>query len=119
MLSVLLQSLGCRGTIQTCGRHHQRKLHRSACLFEKRKATLPIESGQIAQDAQAGYARDYCNKRQPMAFSEVKECCKGHHSLAERVADQKLQGIGETTSLAMGEGKSRIRTCVPTQKVIT
>ena len=33
-----------------------------------------IVAAQVAQDAQAGYACDYCSKRQPMAFQEVKQC---------------------------------------------
>ena len=49
-----------------------------------------IEAAQVAQDAQAGYACDYCNKRQPMAFNEVKECCKGHQDLTERVGDRSV-----------------------------
>eukprot|EP00973_Karenia_brevis_P070773 9837469-Karenia_brevis.AAC.1 len=40
-----------------------------------------VRAAQIAQDAQAGYACDYCTKRPPMAFNEVKECCKGHQDL--------------------------------------
>ena len=32
-----------------------------------------IRAAQVAQDAQAGYACDYCNKRQPMASNEAKE----------------------------------------------
>ena len=31
-----------------------------------------IEAIQIAQDAQAGYACDYCNKRQPLALAIVR-----------------------------------------------
>ncbi len=41
------------------------------------------EARQVAQDAQAGYACDYCNKRQPTAVNEVKEWCKGQHALGE------------------------------------
>ena len=36
-----------------------------------------ILASQLAQDAQAGYACDYCNKRQHMAFSGAKECLRG------------------------------------------
>ena len=54
-----------------------------------------IESAQIAQDAQAGYACDYCTKRQPMAFNEVKECCKGHTVLAENIARQPVNTQGK------------------------
>ena len=54
-----------------------------------------VEGAQAAQDAQAGYACDYCTKRQPMAFNEVKECCKGHHALAERTRQEPLSRIGK------------------------
>ena len=54
-----------------------------------------VEAAQVAQDAQAGYACDYCNKRQPMAFNEVKECCKGHRDLKERVAGQGIEYVGK------------------------
>jgi len=54
-----------------------------------------IESAQVAQDAQAGYACDYCNKRQPMALNEVKECCKGHQDLTENIGDRKIQTVGK------------------------
>ena len=50
---------------------------------------------QMAQDAQAGYACDYCTKRQPMAFNEVKECCKGHSTLAENIRQEPLQRQGK------------------------
>ena len=48
-----------------------------ACYAETDNSKL-IEACQVAQDAQAGYACDYSNKRQPMAFIEGKEWCKGH-----------------------------------------
>ena len=32
-----------------------------------------VEAAQQSQDAQAGYACDYCNKRQPCAVNEIKE----------------------------------------------
>ena len=54
-----------------------------------------VEGAQAAQDAQAGYACDYCTKRQPMAFNEVKECCKGHHALADRTRQEPLSRIGK------------------------
>ena len=60
-----------------------------------------IESAQVAQDAQAGYACDYCNKRQPMAFNEVKECCKGHQDLTERVGDRSVNYIGKRHHVRM------------------
>ena len=67
--------------------------HREACI--KNNDRHIIESAQIAQDAQAGYACDYCTKRQPMAFNEVKECCKGHTVLAENIARQPVNTQGK------------------------
>ena len=54
-----------------------------------------VETLQVAQDAQAGYACDYCTKRQPMAFNGVKECCKGHSILAENIQQEPLQRQGK------------------------
>ena len=54
-----------------------------------------IQACQASQDAQAGYACDYCNKRQPMAFNEVKECCKGHDNLSEKLRGESLTYIGK------------------------
>ena len=54
-----------------------------------------IQAAQCAQDAQAGYACDYCNKRQPMAFNEVKECCKGHQDLSGKLANEPLSRVGK------------------------
>ena len=51
------------------------------CILDTGK--VMVEAMQLAQDAQAGYACDYCTKRQPMAFNEVQECCKGHNTLAD------------------------------------
>ena len=47
------------------------------CIHTTDESKL-IEAAQVAQDAQAGYACDYCTKRQPCAFNEAKECSKGH-----------------------------------------
>ena len=41
-----------------------------ACLQHNEKAI--IHAAQVAQYAQAGHACDYCTKRQPCAFNEVK-----------------------------------------------
>ena len=54
-----------------------------------------IQAAQCAQDAQAGYACDYCNKRQPMAFNEVKECCKGHQDLSAKLSGEPLSRVGK------------------------
>ena len=54
-----------------------------------------IEAIQMAQDAHAGYACYYCTTRQSMAFNEVKECRKGHRTLAEHIRQEGLQRQGE------------------------
>ena len=72
--------------------------HSLACddrCFEHTDEGVIIQAAQAAQDAQAGYACDYSNKRQPMAFNEVKECCKGHTKLAEQLTGEHLNTIGK------------------------
>ena len=54
-----------------------------------------VAAAQISQDAQAGYACDYQNKRGPRAWNEIKECRKGHHKLAADVAHERPQYIGK------------------------
>ena len=54
-----------------------------------------IEATKLAQDAQAGYACDYCTKRQPMAFNECMECVKGHRQLALDLKQESLNRIGK------------------------
>ena len=39
--------------------------------------------------------RDYCTKRQPLAFNECKECCKGHRQLAEKLRNEPVNRIGK------------------------
>ena len=60
-----------------------------------------IEAAQIAQDAQAGYACDYCTKRQPMAFNEVKECCKGHTTLAASISREPINTQGKRHAIRL------------------
>ena len=54
-----------------------------------------IQATQLAQDAQCGYTCDYCSKRQPAAFNEVKEFCKGQHDLSSKVSKEKISYIGK------------------------
>ena len=71
-----------------------------------------IQAMQASQDAQAGYACDYCNKRQPMAFNEVKECCKGHVDLAEKLQGHSVNLIGKrhvTRLMCDAYGKGIVR----------
>ena len=66
----------------------------------------------MAQDAQARHACDYCTKRQPMAFNEVKECCKGHSTLVENIRQQPLQRQGKrhaTRIMSDAYGKGIVR----------
>ena len=71
-----------------------------------------VRAAQIAQDAQAGYACDYCTKRPPMAFNEVKECCKGHQELTERLRGDSVNYIGKrhaTRLMSDAYGKGIVR----------
>ena len=71
-----------------------------------------VEVLQMAHYAQAGYACDYCTKRQPMAFNEVKECCKGHNTLAEHIRQEPLQPQGKrhaTRIMSDAYGKGIVR----------
>ena len=43
-----------------------------ACVEEADEQNI-VEAAQFGQDAQPGYACDYCSKRQPMAFNEAIE----------------------------------------------
>ena len=49
---------------------------------------------QTQQNAQAGYAVDYQNKRSAQSFNEVKEAKRGHHVLAEKISDRRISYIG-------------------------
>ena len=42
-----------------------------------------ILAAQAQQNAQAGCAADYQNKRSAQSFNEVKEAKRGHRALAE------------------------------------
>jgi len=81
------------------------------CVDESKLMTI-VEAAQCAQDAQAGYACDYCTKRQPMAFNEVKECCKGHITLSEKLGGEKVNYIGKrhvTRLMCDAYGKGVVR----------
>jgi len=60
-----------------------------------------IEAAQVAQDAQAGYACDYCNKRQPLAFNEIRECCKGHQDLNQKLRGESVNYIGKRHAMRL------------------
>jgi hypothetical protein len=54
-----------------------------------------LEACQNAQDAQAGYACDYQNKRAAKSCNEVKECIKGHRKLHASISCNILAYTGE------------------------
>jgi len=89
--------------------------HSSECpeaCWETLDEACMVEACQCSQDAQAGYACDYCSKRQPMAFNEVKECCKGHCSLNESLAGERVNYIGKrhaTRFMSDAYGKGIVR----------
>jgi len=71
--------------------------------------TTMINAAQVSQDAQAGYACDYQNKRQPSACNEIKECCKGHAVLGKELEGQRVAKVAKRhasrlMSDAYGEG---------------
>ena len=74
-----------------------------------------IEAAQRSQDAQAGYACDYCNKRLPCAVHEVKEWCKGQHELGATLRDEPPNYIGKrlmTRLMSDAYGKGIVRSQV-------
>ena len=73
---------------------HDDSLCSESCLANVDQHVI-LNAAQTNQDAQAGYACDYCSKRQPMAFNEVKECCKGHDDLTTEVRGKGLHYIGK------------------------
>ena len=68
--------------------------HVARCWEAHDERTI-VEACQCSQDAQAGYACDYCSKRQPMAFNEIKECCKGHAALNQKLSGERLNYVGK------------------------
>ena len=54
-----------------------------------------VKACQLAQDAQAGYACDYQNKRQPCGCNEVRECCVGLSKLGESLKNQPVAYQGK------------------------
>ena len=54
-----------------------------------------IEGTQIAEDAQAGYACDYSNKRSAKTFNEVKEFRKGHRTLPTELEGERPAYLGK------------------------
>ena len=70
------------------------------CADESKEADI-IKAFQVAQDAQAGYACDYSNKRQPLAFNEIRECCKGHSDLNAKLNGESVNYIGKRHAMRL------------------
>ena len=64
-----------------------------------------VKSCQLAQDAQAGYACDYQNKRLPCGQNEVRECCMGLAKLGQTLENQPLAYAGKRYRFMIMEGK--------------
>ena len=54
-----------------------------------------VKACQLAQDAQAGYACDYQNKRQPCGMNEVREACIGLNKLGQTCKNKPLAYQGK------------------------
>ena len=72
---------------------HDSTLCSDSC-WENTDETEMILAAQTQQNAQAGYAADYQCERSAQSFNEVKEAKKGHHAMAEKIADMRLSYIG-------------------------
>ena len=66
----------------------------SQACWENSDETEMILAAQMRHNAQAGYAADDQCKRSAQSFNEVKEAKKGHHAMAEKIADMRLSYIG-------------------------
>ena len=91
-----------------------------ACLTDTNNDDM-VMAAQFAQDAQAGYACDYSNKRQPMAFSEVKECIKGIRALGGQLRGDSIGYQGKRYALRLcsdwyGRGIVRGQAEIPTSE---
>ena len=81
-----------------CEATHSQQCEAECLLnYDEAEEAAMVQMTQFAQDAQCGYACDYCSKRQPMAFNEVKECCKGQQSLSATLArsGDKISYVGK------------------------
>ena len=81
---VLLAALQCNSDVQLpyrlpiCEATHADEDRYALKCFELASSKSIVEAAQAAQDAQAGYACDYQNKRLARSCNEAKECVKGH-----------------------------------------
>lgn len=74
-----------------------KETHANSCTEECWKVNslqTVVETAQRRQNAQAGYACDYQNKRAAMAVNEIKEQTKGHVRLSSDLQSHQLGYIG-------------------------
>ena len=92
----LLAALRCNSDVQLPYRFpitratHAATVCGAECVTEGGDEKDIIFAAQSAQDAQAGYACDYQNKRGPVAVNEINEWQKGHKDLVAKVRDEKV-----------------------------
>ena len=78
------------------------------CLEEVDPSEI-IDIVQNNQNAQAGYACDYCAKNQALAFNEVCQCCKGYETLTKKLSGESKNHLAgrlrkRLLSDALGKG---------------
>ena len=95
----MLAGLRCNGDVQLPYRFpitaatHSSRTCTGAC-DQKMPIYQLVRDAQITQQAQAGYATDYMNKRLVIAIHEIKEWLKAQASLVEEVMDKKPGYVG-------------------------
>ena len=98
---VLLAALQCNSDVQLpyrlpiCEATHDDVNRCSDDCYSSSTTKDIVEAAQAAQDAQAGYACDYQNKRGARSCNEVKECVKGHRQLNEDNAHRGPAYVGK------------------------
>ena len=94
----LLAGLRCNSDVQVPYRFPiASSLHSKLCsedCVEHHDEEELIWSAQVRQNAQAGYACDYQNKRLPIAVHEITEWQKGQRQLANEMANQSTGYVG-------------------------
>ena len=94
-----LPGLSCNSDVQlpyrmpVCASTHSSLCSMESCVPGVNE-DLIIHAAQQAQNAQAGYACDYQNKRGSRCFNEVKEFKKGHERVAESCKGRATSYIG-------------------------
>ena len=83
----MLVCQGCNSDVQLpyrmplCAASHSDLCDRGEACLRQVDPVQMAHAAQACQDAQAGYACDYQNKRQPCGCTEVRAACAGHRAL--------------------------------------